>query len=209
MNINTWLEREGYLVLADRDAGARERNLDEFFRKSSATAHIDWSRTRAYSLGLGQIYINLAGREQAGIVPPGEYDALIEEIRDKLWEITGPDGKPVLATTYKGADIWEGERMADAPDIQCAFATGYRVSWQTALLGVPPEVFETNMYAWSGDHCSNDVTQTAGIFLSNCKLDTPRDPGLENIAPTVCALFGAPPPRGATAAALPLRLPER
>jgi predicted AlkP superfamily phosphohydrolase/phosphomutase len=209
MNINTWLEREGYLVLADRDAGARERNLDEFFRKSSATAHIDWSRTRAYSLGLGQIYINLAGREQAGIVPPGEYDALIEEIRDKLWEITGPDGKPVLATTYKGADIWEGERMADAPDIQCAFATGYRVSWQTALLGVPPEVFETNMYAWSGDHCSNDVTQTAGIFLSNCKLDTPRDPGLENIAPTVCALFGATPPRGATAAALPLRLPER
>ena len=42
------------------------------------------------------------------------------------------------------------------PDLQCAFASGYRVSWQTALIGVPPDLFESNTRAWSGDHCSVD-----------------------------------------------------
>lgn len=84
--------------------------------------------------------------------------------------------------------------MGEAPDLQCAFENRYRVSWQTALLGVPEDLFETNDYAWSGDHCSNDVTQTAGVFLSNRRLAPGSDPGLEDIAPTVCRLFDAPPP---------------
>ena len=32
--------------------------------------NVDWSRTRAYGLGLNGLYINLAGREERGIVSP-------------------------------------------------------------------------------------------------------------------------------------------
>ncbi len=44
-----------------------------------------WSRTRAYALGLGQIYFNLRGRESRGIVSAGaEYAALQDEIVGKI-----------------------------------------------------------------------------------------------------------------------------
>ncbi|MHC4549740.1 MAG: alkaline phosphatase family protein [Planctomycetota bacterium] len=206
VNLNTWLLQEGYLVLHDPQGGRRPRNLDEFFRRSAETAHIDWSHTRAYALGLGQIYLNLQGRDHEGVVPPEERVALLAEIAARLRTLAGPDGRPVFTNIYRTDEIWEGPRTREAADLQCAFAEGYRVSWQTALLGVPPRVFETNAYAWSGDHCSNDVTQTSGIFLSNRKLAASVSPGLENIAPTVCALFGAAPPEGAKAPPLALVL---
>ena len=38
----------------------------------------------AYALGLGQIYINLAGRESGGIVPPDEREELVREIAERL-----------------------------------------------------------------------------------------------------------------------------
>ncbi len=205
MNLNTWLLKHGYLVLHDGDAGAKRRNLQEFFKNRSGTAHIDWSRTRAYALGLGQIYVNLKGRERDGTVEPGQRAALLRELRQKLVKVRGPDGAAVFTAIHLGQDIWQGSHMRDAPDLQCAFATGYRVSWQTALLGVPGQVFEVNAYPWSGDHCSNDAAQTAGVFLSNLRLGAlDQPPGLEQIAPTICGLFGVPPPARAKASPLPL-----
>jgi len=66
-------------------------------------------------------------------------------------------------------------------------------------------VFETNTHPWSGDHCSNDPDQTAGIFLSNKKLPADADPGLEDLAATICKLFDVDPPSGSEGRALPLR----
>ncbi len=206
VNLNTWLAREGYLVLADEAAGDRRHDLDELFRRGVDTSGIDWTRTRAYALGLGQIYLNLKGRERDGVVLPGEEDALLDEIATKLKALKGPDDAPAIREVYRGDRIWTGRRMDEAPELQVAFAEGYRVSWQTALLGAPPALFEPNRYPWSGDHCSNDQADTPGIFLSNCPLALDADPGLEQIAPTVTWLFGAPPPEGAKAEPLPLLL---
>ena len=33
---------------------------------------VDWTKTRAYQVGLGGLYLNVAGREAQGVVPPGE-----------------------------------------------------------------------------------------------------------------------------------------
>lgn len=206
MNLNTWLAQEGYLVLADETGAGRRRDLDEFFRRGTETAHIDWTRTRAYALGLGQIYLNLKGRERDGVVLPEEREALLDEIAKKLKAVKGPDDAKALREVYRGDRIWAGRRMEEAPELQCAFAEGYRVSWQTALLGAPPGLFEPNKYPWSGDHCSNDQAETPGVFLSNCPIAPGADPGLEQIAPTVTGLFGAPPPEGAKAEPLPLLL---
>jgi len=206
MNINTWLAQEGYLTLADEAAGRRQRDLDELFRRGAQTSHIDWGRTRAYALGLGQIYLNLKGRESDGVVAPEEAEALLKEIEEKLRAVRGPDGELALRDVYRGDRIWSGSRMAEAPEIQCAFAEGYRVSWQTALLGVPPALFEPNKRPWSGDHCSNDQAETPGIFLSSVPVAADADPGLEQIAPTVAMLFGTEPAPGVTAPPLPLLL---
>jgi predicted AlkP superfamily phosphohydrolase/phosphomutase len=204
LNLNTWLLREGYLALSDGGGSRSMRRLDDFFRRGVSTEEIDWARTRAYALGLGQIYLNLKGRERDGVVEPAEREALLEEIRAKLLRLEDDRGQRVLTEVYLGHQIWRGERMDEAPDLQGAFADGFRVSWQTALLGVPEELFEDNTKAWSGDHCSNDVRETPGVFLCNRRLAPGADPGLEDVAPTVCHFFGAPPPRGAEGRVLPL-----
>ncbi len=205
VNLNHWLWRENYLALAPGAATQGGRNLGQFFTGTVDTTGIDWPRTRAYALGLGQIYLNAKGRERDGCVAPEERDALLEELSARLMSLRGPDGDPVFRAIYRGDRIWSGPRMRDAPDLQCAFADGYRVSWQTALLGVPKDLFETNTFPWSGDHCSNDVEDTYGVFLSNRIYEGARGPDLIDIAPTVCALFGLPPPAGAEGVALPLR----
>ena len=49
----------------------------------TGTEEIDWSRTKAYAMGLNALYINLAGRERFGIVQPGpEREAVIQQLRE-------------------------------------------------------------------------------------------------------------------------------
>ena len=69
MNYNTWLAREGYLVL--KGEGPARANLEDLFDQGNFFVNVDWSKTRAYAMGLGNIYLHLAGREGQGIVQPG------------------------------------------------------------------------------------------------------------------------------------------
>ncbi len=79
MNYNTWLAKNGYMGLTGEDA--KRQNLEALFDQGDFFTNVDWSRTRAYQLGLGGIYINLQGREAKGIVKPGaEYEALRQEL---------------------------------------------------------------------------------------------------------------------------------
>jgi predicted AlkP superfamily phosphohydrolase/phosphomutase len=61
VNLNAWLLREGYLALKPGADGRAEWLHD-----------VDWSKTRAYCLGLTGMFLNLQGREAAGIVAPEE-----------------------------------------------------------------------------------------------------------------------------------------
>ena len=153
VNLNQWLLQNGYLVRkrsASSGGGMGEQGKtsskeDNFF------PDVDWSKTQAYALGLGQIYINLKDREPLGIVDPSEYDALCDEIASKLVQLKDPRwmqyGDPVLIACHKRKDIWTGEYADDAhdaPDLQCGFAPGYRVSWQTCLGGIGEDIIEDN-----------------------------------------------------------------
>ena len=194
-NTNTWLVENGYMTLKKPDAGEKTYNLEELFGKGSFFPNVDWGHTRAYALGLGQIYLNLRGREREGIVSPGrEAGELADEIRGKLLAFRDPDtGRPVLEHVYLAREIFHGSRLAQAPDIQLDFRDGYRTSWQTALGAIPPGIVVANMMKWSGDHCASDPSDTQGIFLSNRRLLTPR-PSILDIAPTVLNLLQVPAP---------------
>ena len=56
VHLNGWLRANGFLALKPGASG------EEFFKE------VDWSRTRAYALGLGGIYLNRRGREANGIL---------------------------------------------------------------------------------------------------------------------------------------------
>jgi predicted AlkP superfamily phosphohydrolase/phosphomutase len=148
-------------------------------------------------MGLGQIYFNLRGREARGIVSPGpEYTALADELSAKLVrDLVDPETKQhIVRAVYKRDDVYSGEYLADASDLQVGFDDGYRVSWQTTLGGAPAGIVYPNPKKWSGDHGGYDYAATAGVLLSNRPILT-TSPRIIDIAPTVLQFFrvGVPP----------------
>jgi len=183
VNLNSWLHQNGYLSLKD---GACESG--RYLR------NVDWSRTRAYALGLAGIYLNLKGREACGIVEPGvAAEQLSRELAGKLTELEDIEcsGKPVRHV-YITRSIYQGPYLDAAPDLIVGYNDGYRVSWDAAVGKVTNRVIEENTKAWSGDHCV-DPLLVPGILFSNRKIDT-EEPGIEDMAPTALTLFGIQPP---------------
>ena len=194
-NTNTWLVKNGYMVLKNPNAESTQPTLDNLFGHGNFFPNVDWSRTRAYALGLGQIYLNIYGRERYGIVEPGEQaHQLEEEIRGKLLAFRDPETKQgVLENVYLGDEIDRGAYAKEAPDLQLDFYPGYRTSWETSLGAIPPGVVVPNTRKWSGDHCASDPSNTGGILFINRKLDSSK-PSIMDVAPTVLKLFNVKPP---------------
>jgi len=81
---------------------------------------VDWTKTRAFALGhIGQIYINLKGRQPSGIVAPGaEYDKLRDEIRAALLKLKHPDtGEQLIARVLNREEIYHGALLDNTPDL--------------------------------------------------------------------------------------------
>ncbi|MDA2927669.1 alkaline phosphatase family protein [Acidobacteria bacterium AH-259-G07] len=189
-NTNTWLVRNGYMYLRGRETDPTLQKLDQMFSGGSFFPNVDWRKTRAYSLGLSHIYINLRGRESRGIVNPGEeYKQLVDEILSKIVQYQDPDTEElVLQNAYFRDDIYSGDQQGYAGDIQISFRTGYRTSWQTALGAIPENILVANLRKWSGDHCSSDISDTSGFFVSNRKIQA-SEPSILDIAPTLYRIF--------------------
>ncbi|MBI3646661.1 MAG: alkaline phosphatase family protein [Acidobacteriales bacterium] len=178
-NLNTWLLNNGYITL---EAGSTPDANQPF-------AEVDWSRTRAYALGLNGLYVSQRGREREGIVEPGQADALLREIRQKLLEIRDPkDNSQVITRVDLASEAYQGPYARTGPDALVGYNRGYRAGWRTILGAFPPDVLEDNTNAWSGDHCM-DYTKVPGVLLSNRKIDA-QNPALTDIAPTILAEFG-------------------
>jgi predicted AlkP superfamily phosphohydrolase/phosphomutase len=194
MNINTWLVDNGFMFL--RGQSDRQMNLDDLFTQQNFFVNVDWSRTKAYSLGLGLIFVNLAGREKHGIVQPGaEFQALKAEISAKLLQTLDVEkgGGKVVDNVYDTEKIYHGPTTGNAPDLIIGFAEGYRVSWQTALGAVPPGTLVVNDQKWSGDHCSVDAATTSGFLASDQKVVS-QTPSILDLGPTVLKVFDIPVP---------------
>jgi predicted AlkP superfamily phosphohydrolase/phosphomutase len=194
MNYNTWLATEGYLVLKGQTT--ERANLEDLFDQTGEFfSNVDWSRTRAYAMGLGNIYVNLAGREGQGIVQAGpEYDALIAEIKTKLEAYVDPaTGLKPVAHVWTRDEAYGTYDPAVIPDLFPSNSEGYRVGWQDSLGVVAPRIVEINTQAWSGDHCSLYPPLVDGILFSNRKLDA-ESPYMGDMMPTLLAIYGVEAP---------------
>jgi predicted AlkP superfamily phosphohydrolase/phosphomutase len=183
VNLNTWLRDHGYLVLKDGHATS-----GDWFEA------VDWSRTRAFSLGLTGLFVNRRGRETSGIVAEGgEYEALTEEIARKLEQLVDPATATRAIRKVEIADrLFDGPQKYDAPDLLIGYEGGYRNSWECATGAVTAEVFSDNTKSWSGDHCV-DPAIVPGIFFCNRPI-TVENPHLLDLATSVIRLFGHEPP---------------
>jgi predicted AlkP superfamily phosphohydrolase/phosphomutase len=206
VSLNTWLVRNGFMTLRGLGPEASYQNLEDLFDPEGRFfKNVDWTRTQAYCLGLGSIYINVRQRERNGSVAESDYERVRAEIVQKLMQLEDPafPGVPVVLEVKRREEIFHGPRLPDAPDLFVGFNSGYRVSWQTAAGGIPAEIFEDNLNNWSGDHCSVASHITAGILFCN----RPLPAGvrhIQDVAASVLDVFDAPIPAELDGKAWPL-----
>lgn len=178
-SVNTWLVRNGYLVLQGQPDASTAYAADE----NDLLQSVDWSQSRAYAFGLGAIFLNIRGREGQGIVDPGDAPKLAGEIRDRLLAQTDPEtGNPIFLSVF-GRDAFEGPRQASAPDLQLGYADGYQTNKISAKGGIPEQVFSPNLDKWSGEHASSDPDTTPGILFSSHPVR--EDPAIVDLGVTV------------------------
>ena len=95
--------------------------LDDLFGKEQLFENVDWSRTKAYALGLGGIYINVEGREADGIVGPDEYETVRQAIIDGLESYVDPaTGKKPVFKVYRREECYTGYDANEMPDLRVA-----------------------------------------------------------------------------------------
>lgn len=184
VDLNTWLLEHGYLSLKKNARTSTVAYLEE----------VDWSRTRAYAIGLAGIFVNLRGREAEGIVDLGrESRELARELCSQLTGLRDPECRAeAIHEAVCREDVYKGPYVEGAPDVIIGYNVGYRVSWDTANGKCAGQVFSDNMKAWSGDHCIHPEL-VPGILFSNIALGN-GSANIVDLAPTVLDLLGVSKP---------------
>lgn len=179
VNVNSWLRDHGYLAVTNARA-ATEPGL----------AGVDWTKTRAYAVGLNGVYLNLQGRESKGIVPPAEASRLAAEIAAAMEATPDPaTNAPAITKAFVTATAFAGRDYPRIePDIVVGYARGTRVASDSALGIIAPEVFINNREPWSGDH-SMDPAHVPGVLFTSRPLKVPSD-RLQTLAASILAEFG-------------------
>lgn len=106
--INEWLMQHGYLTLKSKPT--KPMSIEK--------CDVDWNKTKAWAWGgfYSRLFINVAGREPQGCVPPSEVDALLEEIRGKLLAEKGPNGETLQHKIFRGEELYTNPK-GDVPDL--------------------------------------------------------------------------------------------
>ena len=153
---------------------------------------VDWSCTRAYSFGnIGQIYVNLRGREPQGIVEPGpEYEQLLDEITATLFELK-EDGVPVVDTVYRGKQVYSGPYADYGPDLNVIMrGMAYAAeSWH--------ELDSPSLFGDSRTHCTGIHRPLGMIALSGPEIPArgiQPEVQITDATPTLMWLLGLPIP---------------
>jgi predicted AlkP superfamily phosphohydrolase/phosphomutase len=156
---------------------------------------VDWSKTKAYAIGTtaGQVYMNLQGREPAGIVVPGDdYKRSREEIIEALFTLVDEDsGEKVVEELYRKEDLYTGPNVDKAPDIvflpkgleiaafgEYEFASHRLIDFSRGL---------------SGAHRMDGLLMMSGMNLK--KGERAHNAHIMDLAPTVLYLMGLPVPK--------------
>ena len=172
------------------------RHLKRMNLLKSGEEGILWSESKAFSLGYGDIWINVQGREPAGLVKPGEdYERLRRRIEELLKSLEFNGEHPVKAVLRREDAFW-GPRIGEAPDLVVLFNVGWQAyrdpnrELRGSALVEPSE-------RWDGGHDGAHDPQDVPGFLALSAPDLPRGAiklHLWDVAPTILKWLGVEVP---------------
>ncbi len=179
---NDWLIREGYLVLKQGVSKPTKFSFDM----------VDWSRTAAWGEGgyYGRCFLNVRGREPAGIVPPERYEATRDELIRKLEALPGPNGEAIGTRVYRPQDIYR-QVNGIPPDLIAVFGD---LHWRSVgTVGNP------SIYTFENDTGPDDANHAQlGMYIVSHPSLPARGrvdgPSLYDVAPTVLRMLDLPIP---------------
>jgi predicted AlkP superfamily phosphohydrolase/phosphomutase len=191
---NTWLWQQGLLAL--KDSYKPGEHVGEGF------ATVDWSKSYAYAVGLGGIYLNFKGRESGGILEEGgEAERVRRAIQTGLADYTDAHtGRVAIRNVSRREELYSGPFVEDSPDLLVNFHRGFRVSWQTALGGFSHSVIEDNKRRWSGDHIVDPEAVPGILFMNRAALH--NHARIIDLAPTILNYLGVAVPESMEGASL-------
>jgi predicted AlkP superfamily phosphohydrolase/phosphomutase len=182
-----WLARLGLQNITFRvSKQTRNRMVSKFLSFDD----VDWAHTAAYSMGhVGQIYLNVKGRQPQGIVAPEDYERVRQRITDVLQQVVDPNtGRKLVDRVIPREQVCHGPHCDEGPDLHLIM-DGYRVI-AFPLFATDNRVVTEQIRGDSGCHRAN------GIFLA-------RGPhvrvgqriegaNIADLAPTILHAFGLP-----------------
>ena len=181
---NDWLMREGYLQMTETLAGPTPIK----------DAPIDWARTSAWGDGgyYGRLFLNVAGREPQGVIQPGGYEQVRDELIVKLEAAPGPDGRPLGTRVFKPQDVYPQVRGI-APDLIVYFGD---LRWRSVgSVGNPSlYTYENDTGPDGANHDRNGIFALAG--LKDQAMGRVEGLNLIDVGATILSIYDMAAPEG-------------
>jgi predicted AlkP superfamily phosphohydrolase/phosphomutase len=167
---------------------------------SMAYGAIDWAQTRAYAVGtMGNVYLNLGGREPEGIVEPTDYERVRAAVIEAMRELRDPEtGALIFDAVYRREELYHGDALDEAPDIVGLIDGPYHVAavdWRPEDGGSRPVVEKLGdkllfVSDTSGQHRMDGILVAAGAGIARAASAHAPPPSLIDLAPTILHLLG-------------------
>ncbi|MEW4529459.1 alkaline phosphatase family protein [Maioricimonas sp. JC845] len=218
--LDNWLEQEGFLKRAQPGMKQKvipalkrtlQRVLPTSLRKRISGrlaglkgrleaqqfgGTLDWANTKAFSYGMyGNIYINAKGTWPHGIVEPDQYDAVCQQVIDRLMELKDPDtGQPVVDKVHRRQDLYSGEQAGQAPDLV--------VQWKDYAyytkrgLDTGTDIFADDLMIDASEFPHTGTHRLDGVFVAkgpNIRPGMDLSARIIDLAPTILKLLGIHP----------------
>jgi predicted AlkP superfamily phosphohydrolase/phosphomutase len=188
-NAYQWIARIG---LQNSVARVSKKTRNDIIAKFLSFDSVDWKRTIAYSMGhVGQVYLNMAGREEHGILPPEQYEQRLEQVTAALQELRDDDGRPILSRVIPGREVYHGPYAHKGPDLHLVLDDYNMIA--CPLFATEGRVITHQIRGDSGCH------RREGIFIAQGPEIQPGvalpEADILDLAPTIMHLLGEPVPR--------------
>ncbi|MBD0338331.1 MAG: alkaline phosphatase family protein [Thermoleophilia bacterium] len=179
--VNEWLRQEGYLALKEEPSEPTRLSPDL----------VDWERTVAWGEGgyYCRLFLNVEGREPAGVVPAADYERVRGELKEKLEALGDEHGRPIGTVAHRPEDLY-AERNGIVPDLMVYFGDLFWRSVGQIGTGTV-HVFENDTGPDDANHAHEGLYVLAAAGVEGGRGE---ERSILDVAPTLLTWLGEPVP---------------